>query len=257
MARSDIAAVSVSIALRGLRVVEVVEERTQHAHLTGVARGDRRFGAVVVGNLLVVELHVGPARIVEDAPDAVGVGQAEHSGDVLGDRRELPTERERRARHRHPLVARVRLPGDDREPAAGHGGAGEVGERGHGIAEEHHAEAADDHVEEGVGEGVDLRVGLFEGHVGEPVGRRALARPGEHRPGEVDAEGVAVDGEHALRHAVVSPVPHPTSSTWSVGAIAAAASMRSVCPASASFWNASREPRRRPTVRPTRRPARR
>ena len=126
-----------------------------------------------------------------------------------------PTGRHRPGELADPLVLGERSPRRQRQASAGSHGASDVGERGDRIAEEHRAGAADDDVEDGGVERVDLGVDLLEADVADPLrggsvagrGRASAPRGRRRAPIRSDAARAA--------SRVVCPVPHPTSSTRS------------------------------------------
>ena len=122
-----------------------------------------------------------------------------------------------------PLVAIAGLPDHHHQAPGRAHRPPDVGERGHGVIEEHRAEPADGQVEALRREKVDLRVGALEGDVAY------LLRPGEFagaldsRRRDVDAERTACPG-HA--RGLTGALPAPASNVQDV-----LAGLDAICPA--------------------------
>jgi hypothetical protein len=86
-------------------------------------------------------------------------------------------------------------------------GAGEVGERGFGVVEEHDPEAAEDGVETSAAERMYLRVGLHELDVAGAGLRCPPASEVEHWGGDVDAHRDAAGADAAGGVDGQGPVP--------------------------------------------------
>src|SRR5262249_39348101 len=117
----------------------------------------------------------GSAR--ENGPGATRLAQVWHRHMLEGSR----------GRHHEPGFDNKVPPAGEDEPAAGPEGAADVSERSYRIVEEHHAEAAHDRVEAGLGQRVDLGVALAERHAGDPGRFGAPPRVRQHRPGDIKA----------------------------------------------------------------------
>jgi hypothetical protein len=113
-----------------------------------------------------------------------------------------------------PFVLLVSLPDEQNQARPGSKGGSDVGERGGRIGEEHRPEAADRQVEAGGVEAMHLGVSERVSDVFEPFGRRQLTGALEHALGHVDAENAARRRGARAASRVVSPVPHPMSTTW-------------------------------------------
>jgi hypothetical protein len=74
-----------------------------------------------------------------------------------------------------------------------------VGERGCGVAEEHHPEATDSDIEAARCEAMCLRVAVLEADVGQAVMSGSLLGPLQQGPGDVHAECLAVIGGACCR----------------------------------------------------------
>ena len=107
-----------------------------------------------------------------------------------------------------PLVALVRLPHHHHQPSGRAQRPPDVGERGHGVTEEHRAEPADGQVEALLRKGVDLRVGALEGDVAYPLRLGELAGPLDGGFGDVDPERAA--GPRQAR-GLAGGLPEPAS----------------------------------------------
>ena len=138
----------------------------------------------------VGEVDVGPARGVEDRPDPVGVleGEAAGGASAAGGARGTTSARAR-AGHGRPLVVVAGLPAHEGQAATGPDRGAQVGEGGHGIGEEHDAEAADQDVG---GSGAQVAAG----GVGLPELDVVDAALGGPDPGHVELVGREVDAEH-------------------------------------------------------------
>src|SRR5262249_2894196 len=90
-----------------------------------------------------------------------------------------------------PLVALVSLPDHHHQPPGRAQRAADVGECGTGGVEEHRAEPADGQGETFVRKAVDLRVGVLEGDVAEPLGPGEFAGALDGGRGDVDAKCAA------------------------------------------------------------------
>jgi hypothetical protein len=105
-----------------------------------------------------------------------------------------PTATARRNSRSHSFLLE-RLPHQQHQPPIGLERAGEVGERGNGVTEEHHPVAADHPVVAADTEVGDLRVRLLEPDVDQPLTLGPAPGEVEHPRGQVDAGDAAGGGE--------------------------------------------------------------
>jgi hypothetical protein len=132
---------------------------------------------------------------VQDGRQVLAVAQRERSGTarVVG-RRQGEVLGGGGGEHGDPLVVGHGLPAHQGDPAAGAQAAGDVGERGGGVAEEHHPEAADRDIEALWCEAMGLRVAVLEADVGQAVVSGSLGGPLHQGPGDVHPQRPAVSG---------------------------------------------------------------
>jgi hypothetical protein len=106
---------------------------------------------------------------------------------------------DRIANERQPLVRGEVLPRDERGPGAGAKRASDVGERPHGVVEEHQSELADEEIERTGGEVVSLCIGDHELRVGDRC--RPRSAPGQLHEGlrQVDADDAFGTGGRGQR----------------------------------------------------------
>jgi DNA-binding transcriptional MerR regulator len=140
-----------------------------------------------------LEVDVDESCSVQYRSQALRVAQRERSrtprfvgrwqGDVL---------RDGGAEHGDPLVVQEVLPAYEHQPAAGAQAACDVGEGSCGIAEEHHAEAADGDIKASRCESMRLRVAVLEADVAQTLLSGSLFCPPQQRRGDVHAERLAI-----------------------------------------------------------------
>jgi hypothetical protein len=105
---------------------------------------------------------------------------------------------DRIADQHQPLVRAKTLPGDERGAAAGAERASDVGERPHGVVEEHQSELADEEIERAGDEVVSLCIGDHELRVGDRRSLRSAPCQLHERLRQVDADdafGTGSDGK--------------------------------------------------------------
>ena len=90
---------------------------------------------------------------------------------------------------------RVSLPDHHHQSAGGPERPSDVRERGNGIMEEHRPEPTDDDIEGVRRKWMVLRLGVLEGHVGDPFRPSQFASAGDRFRGAVDPHSFAFGGQ--------------------------------------------------------------
>ena len=203
--------------------VDEPEQPFRHAHVEEEV--DR-----VVGAASTSEDDRGSARVArnlfepggtEQRRDVVRLGEREHARSArqpaeLG---QLDVLTDRIRDERQPLVRGETLPGHECGPAPGTQRPSDVGERRHGVVEEHQPELADDQIERAGVELVSLRVSDHELGVADPRVLRATPCQFDERLRKVDtgdASGAGGGGQRRrarsaadIEHHVVCLGPCP------------------------------------------------
>ena len=92
-----------------------------------------------------------------------------------------------------PFVVGEVLPAHQDQPAPGAKAAGDVGERGHRVGEEHHTETAHGDIARGGREAEHLGVAVVKADIGRSLLLGAAGRLAQQRRGQVHPQGLSLD----------------------------------------------------------------
>jgi len=92
-----------------------------------------------------------------------------------------------------PFVVGEVLPAHEDQPAPGAKAAGDVGERGRRVGEEHHTETAQGDIARAGREAVHLGVAVLKTDIGQSLLLGAAGRLAQHRRGQVHPQGLSFD----------------------------------------------------------------